>query len=69
MCTESKNTKYGIKNLRVLGPDLWNSLAEKIKSTTTKFVFKYFVLTWLHLNAGVNCALSNPLYTKTRPIL
>ena len=43
---QSEKIKHGGNNFRVLGPDLWNALAEKIKSTTTMFVFKDFVLTW-----------------------
>ena len=42
-----RNTsKYGDKSLRALGPHVWNSLPESIKSTNSIFVFKNYIKTW-----------------------
>ena len=41
-----KTTKYGDKNLTALGPHLWKSLSEKIKSIISIFIFKNFIKTW-----------------------
>ena len=43
----SRNTSsYGDKSLRALGPHIWNSLPENIKSTNSIFVFKKFLKNW-----------------------
>ena len=38
--------KYGRKSLRVLGPSLWNSLPNDVKSLQTLTQFKSFIKTW-----------------------
>ena len=43
----SRNTSsYGDESLRALGPHIWNSLPESIKSTTSLFVLKKFIKNW-----------------------
>ena len=43
----SRNTaSFGDKSLRALGPHVWNSLPENIKSTDTISVFKNFIKNW-----------------------
>ena len=39
-------TKFGNKNLRVFGANIWNTLPEYIKSTTSLLEFKVFTKTW-----------------------
>ena len=44
---QNRNTsKYGDKSLRALGPHVWNSLPESIKSTNSISAFKNYIKTW-----------------------
>ena len=63
---QRKATKYGDKSLRALGPHLWNSLPQKIKSTTSILVFTDLIKTWFEPKC--KCTPSTPLYTCTRTI-
>ena len=54
----SRNTaSFGDKSLRALGPHVWNSLPENIKSTDTISVFKNFIKNW----CGPKCKCKNCL--------
>ena len=54
----SRNTaSFGDKNLRALGPHVWNSFPENIKSTDTISVFKNFIKNW----CGPKCKCKNYL--------
>ena len=54
----SRNTaSFGDKSLRALGPHVWNSLPENIKSTDTISVFKNFIKNWY----GPKCKCKNCL--------
>ena len=39
-------TKYGNNFLRVLGPDIWNSLPEEIKHLYSLNAFKNYIKSW-----------------------
>ena len=39
-------TKFGNTSLRVFGANIWNTLPEYIKSTTSLLEFKKFIKTW-----------------------
>ena len=39
-------TKFGNKSLRAFGANIWNTLPEYIKSTTSLFEFEKFIKTW-----------------------
>ena len=39
-------TKFGKKNLRAFGAQVWSTLPEYIKSTTSSLEFKKFIKTW-----------------------
>ena len=52
--------KHGNKSLRALGPHLWNSLAEKMKSTTSIFIFKDFIKTWFGLTLYLSYCILEP---------
>ena len=41
-----KQVKFGRNSLRVLGPILWNSLPNEIKSEKSFFKFKAFINNW-----------------------
>ena len=43
---ENRTTKYGNKNLRCLGPHIWNSLPNQIKKETDCTKFKEFINDW-----------------------
>ena len=43
----TQNTiKFGNKSLRAFGANIWNTLPEYIKSTTSLLEFKKFIKTW-----------------------
>ena len=39
-------TRFGDKSLRAFGANIWNTLPEDIKSTTSLLEFKKFIKTW-----------------------
>ena len=39
-------TRFGNKSLRAFGANIWNTLPEHIKSTTSLLEFKKFIKTW-----------------------
>ena len=41
-----KTVKYGDRSLRALGPQIWNSLSESIKSETNYTKFKEYINQW-----------------------
>ena len=47
-------TKFGNKSLRAFGANMWNTLPEYIKSTTSLLEFKKFIKTW----SGPKCKCS-----------
>ena len=51
----SRNTSsFGDKSLRALGPHIWNSLPESIKSTDSISIFKSFKKNCLVLNVNID---------------
>ena len=44
-------TKYGTKTVATLGPQIWNTLPENIKSETCYRKFKKYINTWF----GTQC--------------
>ena len=47
-------TKFGNKSLRAFGANIWSTLPEYIKSTTSLLEFKQFIKTW----SGPKCKCS-----------
>ena len=41
-----KTAKYSDKSLKTLGPHIWNSLPENIKSETSISIFKSYIKNW-----------------------
>ena len=51
---ENHTTKYGNKILRCLGPHIWNSLPNQIKSETDYTKFKEFINDWFGMKCKYN---------------
>ena len=48
-------TKYGTKSLTTLGPQIWNTLPESIKSETCYSKLKKYINAWFELQCNCNC--------------
>ena len=44
-----KSVHYGLETLRSLGPEIWNILPERIKSSAILSLFKKYIKTWIPL--------------------
>ena len=53
---QNSSTKHSQKNLKSLGPRIWNSLPIEIKEETNYEKFKNYINKWFDVNANVACA-------------
>ena len=51
---ENHTTKYGNKNIRCLGPHIWNSLPNQIKKETDYTNPKEFISDWFGMKCKCN---------------
>ena len=56
---ENHTTKYGNKSLRCLGPHIWNSLPNQIKTETDYTKFKEFINDWFGMKCKCNLFFSD----------
>ena len=57
---QNSTTKYGMKSLRSLGPHIWNSLPNNVKSETDYNKFKEFIKDWFGIKCKCNlCSFMN----------
>ena len=56
---QNSSTKHGQKNLKSLGPDIWNSLPIEIKEETNYEKFKNCINKWF--GAKCKCSMCSPL--------
>ena len=57
---QNNTTKYGNKNLRSLGPHIWNSLPKQIKEETDCNKFKNYIDKWFGTKCKCNlCSYLN----------
>ena len=55
LCIHTQNTtRFGNQSLRAFGANIWNTLPEHIKLTTSLLEFKKFIKTW----SGPKCKCS-----------